>query len=338
MRAYQFVRSTHFKLSVAASVLTLLPSLNFAQETQNPNQPARPVPAASPTATPRTTTETATAEEVVVTANKREENIQEVPSSVSVINDVELDNLHATQLTDYAPYVPGLQVNSLGTPGQVTIALRGLAPISSGSTVSTYIDEIPVGSSGIYQRATAFQLDLLPYDIRRVEILRGPQGTLYGANSLGGLLKYVTLDPNLTQYEFRFGGGVSGVEGSDDAGSDVHIGGNVPLINGQLGARLSYSRNELPGFIDNVVNGAKDINSANQQSALASFLWQPNDAITIRLLALGQRIESDGNSIVALDPKTREPLFGDLTNEVFVDEPFKKTIGLISGTVDINLG
>ncbi|MBV9009462.1 MAG: TonB-dependent receptor [Verrucomicrobia bacterium] len=321
---------------VGACVLTLMPGAITSVEAQAVTATA--TPSASPGSTPAPTSETAEAERVTVTANKREENIQEVPSSVSVINDVEMDNLHATQLTDYAPYVPGLQVNSFGTPGQVTISLRGLAPLSSGSTVSTYIDETPVGSSGIYQRATLFQLDLLPYDIRRVEILRGPQGTLYGANSLGGLVKYVTLDPSLTDDEFRFGGGVSGVSGSDDIGWDVHIGGNIPLLSNQLGLRLSYARNELPGFIDNVVNGAKDINSSTQQSALASVLWQPNDVVAVRLLALGQRIESDNNNIVALDATTRQPLFGDLTNEVYVDEPFKKTIGLIAGTVDINLG
>ncbi len=296
---------------------------------------ANPAPV-SPSPSPRAGI--AEAERIVVTAEKREQNIQEVPSSVSVINDVELDNLHATQLTDYAPYVPGLQVNSLGTPGQVTISLRGLAPISSGSTVATYINETPVGSSGIFQRATAFQLDLLPYDIRRVEILRGPQGTLYGANSIGGLIKYVTLDPSLTHTEFRFGGGVSEVEGSDDLGWDVHIGGSIPLLSNQVGLRLSYARNELPGFIDNEVNGAKDINDATQQSGLVALLWQPTDGLALRITALGQKIESDNNAFVALDPVTRRPLFGDLTNEVFVNEPFKKRIGLIAGTLDIDLG
>lgn len=274
----------------------------------------------------------------MVTANKREENIQEVPSSVSAINDVELDNLHATQLTNYAPYVPGFQVNSGGAPGETQIALRGLAALQAGSSVSTYIDETPVGSSGLYQQASLLQLDLLPYDIRRVEILRGPQGTLYGANSIGGLVKYVTLDPNLSDREFRLGGGLYGTEGSDDLGWDVHAGVNLPLITDHLGVRGSYSRNELPGFIDNAINGAKDINSATQQSALLSVLWQPNDIVSLRVTALGQKIESDNNGFVALDPVTRRPLFGDLTNEVFVDEPFSKKIGLLAATLDINLG
>lgn len=323
-------------------VLTLNGALSLFLLSFMPNSGAQtvsPTPTASATPAPGNRQESvATAERVVVTASKREENIQEVPSSVSAINDVELDSLHATQLTDYAPYVPGFQVNSGGAPGETQIALRGLAALQAGSSVATYIDETPVGSSGLYQQASLLQLDLLPYDIRRVEILRGPQGTLYGANSIGGLVKYVTLDPSLSEREFRVGGGLSGTEGSDDLGWDVHIGGTLPLITDHLGVRASYSRNELPGYINNVVNGAKDINSANQESALLSLLWQPNNIVTLRFTALGQRIHSDNNAYVALDPITRRPLFGDLTNQVFVDEPFTKKIGLIAATLDINLG
>lgn len=300
-----------------------------------------PSPAASATPASESRRETvATAENVVVTANKREENIQEVPASISVINDVELDNLHATQLTDYAAYVPGFQVNSLGGPGQVTISLRGLAPLSSGSTVATYIDEIPVGSSGLYQRATALQLDLLPYDLQRIEVLRGPQGTLYGANSIGGLVKYVTFAPSLSENEFRVGGGISGVENGDDPGWDVHAGGNVTLANNTLGLRASYARNEIPGFIDSVSPGktGSSINDGFEQGILASLLWHPNEAVELRLTAIGQKIHTDNNASVALKPKGSDAYLGDLTNEVFVDEPFDKRIGLIAGTLNVDLG
>ncbi|MFR0656931.1 TonB-dependent receptor plug domain-containing protein, partial [Pantoea sp. SIMBA_079] len=81
----------------------------------------------------------------------------------------------------------------------------------------TYIDEVPVGSSGIYQSAGSLMLDLLPYDISRVEVLRGPQGTLYGAGAIGGLLKYVTRSPDLVHDEFRIGfGGRSVADGGQD--------------------------------------------------------------------------------------------------------------------------
>jgi iron complex outermembrane recepter protein len=318
------------------STLVLFSAGALGQEIPTDQPRSSPAVSPSPTATP--VSATATAERVVVTAEKREQNIQEVPSSISVINDVELDNLHATQLTDYAPYIPGFQVNSGGSPGQTFITLRGLADITSGATVATYIDETPMGSSGIYQRADVNELDLLPYDIRRVEILRGPQGTLYGANSIGGLIKYVTLDPSLTTEEFHIGGGISGVEHGDQPGWDTHIGGTVPLANGTLGLRLSYARNEAAGFIDNVVNGDHGINDYNQQAALVGLLWQPNENIRIRFTAIGQRIESDNNANVLLNPKTLDPLFGDLTNEIFVNEPYTKNVGLVAATVNLNFG
>jgi iron complex outermembrane recepter protein len=323
----------------ACAMILLLPGRIGAQAPPSTQAPSpQPSPTASPSPTARPQPGIAEVERVVVTAEKREQNIQEVPSSISVINDVELDNLHATQLTDYAPYIPGFQVNSFGSPGQTFISLRGLADITSGATVATYIDETPMGSSGIYQRADINELDLLPYDIRRVEILRGPQGTLYGANSIGGLIKYVTLDPSLTTEEFHIGGGISGVEHGDQPGWDTHIGGTVPLANGTLGLRLSYARNEAAGFIDNVVNGDHGINDYNQQAALVGLLWQPNENIRIRFTALGQRIESDNNANVPLNPKTLDPLFGDLTNEIFVNEPYTKNVGLLAATVNLNFG
>ncbi len=96
----------------------------------------------------------AISETITVTANKREENIREVPASVSVIDQDQMGDLAVKQLTDFANYVPGLNVTSSGTPGQTSITLRGIAPISSSATVATYVGEAPLGSSGLYQRAT----------------------------------------------------------------------------------------------------------------------------------------------------------------------------------------
>src|SRR5438094_3834076 len=333
-------RLIQLRLTLAAGALLLLSPARIGAQAPPSTQASspQPSPTASPSPTARPEPGTAEAERVVVTAEKREQNIQEVPSSISVINDVELDNLHATQLTDYAPYIPGFQVNSLGSPGQTTISLRGIADITSGATVATYIDETPMGSSGIYQRADINELDLLPYDIRRVEILRGPQGTLYGANSIGGLIKYVTVDPSLTAEEFHIGGGISGVEHGDQPGWDAHIGGTVPITNGTVGLRLSYARNDGAGLIDNVVNGEHGINDFNQQAALVGLLSQPNENIRLRFTALGQRIESDNNATVPLNPKNLDPLFGDLTNQIFVNEPYTKNVGLVAATLNLNFG
>src|SRR4051812_17847769 len=160
----------------------------------------------------------ASVEEVVVTAQKRSENIQNVPAAVSVVGGQTLDQLHATQLTDIGSYVPALQINSSGTPGQTSISLRGIAPVGPGATVATYIDDTPIGSSSAYGGGIAFALDLLPYDVQRLEVLRGPQGTLYGASSMGGLLKYVLTTPSLDQFEAEVGADLFGIADSSGVG------------------------------------------------------------------------------------------------------------------------
>src|SRR5207253_6270486 len=152
----------------------------------------------------------------------------------------------------------------------------------------------------------------------------GSQGNPDGANSIGGLIKYVTIEPSLTAEEFHIGGGISGVEHGDQPGWDAHIGGTVPLANGTVGLRLSYARNDGAGFIDNVVNGEHGINDFNQQAALVGLLWQPNENIRLRFTGLGQRMESDNNATVRLNPQNFNPLFANLTNQIFVTEPYTK--------------
>jgi outer membrane receptor protein involved in Fe transport len=317
----------HLPLAVAiVAALTWLPA-DFARAEDAPANPAED-------ATAKDATEL---NAVIVTANKREEDILNVPSSISVINDQQLENLHATQLSDLQAYVPGLYINSNGSPGKTNVSLRGVSALSSSATVGTYLDETPLGSSGIYQAANFFTLDLLPYDIARVEVLRGPQGTLYGASAMGGLLKYVTVEPDLQTREFRIGGGISNVENSGDLGWNGRFAANLPLVENSSALRFSYTRNDLPGYIDNSLDGDKDINGGSQTSARAAFLWK-GDAVSLDLTAMRQTIDADNNGLVALDPVTEKPMFGDLKNNVYVDEPFSKDVDFYSATIDWDLG
>jgi len=329
IKSSRFQRST-LVVAISGALTLMCAGAAFAQQASAPAADA-----VEPT--DKTTTDAATLDTITVTANKRVENIRKVPLAVSVVSSEQLDNQHATQFTDYAAYIPGLQFTSAGTPGKTGIALRGIAPISSGTTIGTYVDEIQVGSSSLYQQATLYQLDLLPYDIYRVEVLRGPQGTLYGAGSMGGIVKYVTRDPDLSHTEFNIGGGLSDVAGSGDLGWDARFGANMPLSD-QVGMRVSYARNALPGYVDNAFDGRKDINEGTQESARAALLWQLNDDVSLHLTALGQTIDSDNNAMVALDPATQQPQYGDLTNFVRTPEPFSKEIGILAATLDWNLG
>ena len=275
---------------------------------------------------------------IIVTAEKRSEDIQQVPMSVGVIDAAQLDNLHATQLSDYAGYLPGFTVVNGGSPGQAMLGVRGVTPLSAGSTVATYIDETPLGTSSNYGAGSTSVLDLLPYDIQSIELLRGPQGTLYGAVALGGVLRYVTRQPDLDQWSWRVGADASSTQGASDAGVGGRFGFNAPIVPGQLALGASIARQESPGYTDNVRTGEKDQDSFSQQSARATLLWKANDDLSLRLQAIQSRNDADSASTTALDPVSLKPTYGDLKNDNYVREPFKKEVDYFNGTINWNLG
>lgn len=310
-------------LSLAiASTLVCAAAPALAQETTE--QMSRPADAAQ------------TLDTVVVTANKRVENVREVGASISVIGERQLENIGASSLSDYAALIPGLQVQDSGSPGLTEVSLRGVSALSSSATVATYIDEVPVGSSGIYQAANSLMLDLLPYDINRVEVLRGPQGTLYGAGAIGGLLKYVTSAPDLSGGEVRVGVGLQSV-GDGDTGWNGRFGVSVPLQEDRLGLRMSFARNEIPGYVDNQVDGREDINSGEQVGGRLALAWD-GETVDANLALLHQRIRSDDRANVALDPETYAPLFGDFIGQTWQPQPFSKDLTLASLSFNWDLG
>ncbi|KAF1017450.1 MAG: Colicin I receptor [Stenotrophomonas maltophilia] len=217
----------------------------------------------SPPAAAHKSAEPVELERVVATAQKRSENVMEVASAVSVINEERLKALGATRLTDFSAYVPGFQVDSGGAPGQTTMALRGVAPLGGGSIIGTYIDETPIGPSSNKQRATSYALDLLPYDVQSVEVLRGPQGTLYGASAMGGLFKYITKSADPDAFEFRAGMDVNATREAGKAGNGVRTAFNVPLVEGKLGLRASFSRQGTPGYVDQPDLSGSDARDSN---------------------------------------------------------------------------
>ena len=322
MRRHSLATAIAFTLALGMAGSAL------AQEAASADQAADQAQAAQPTVHDLDT--------VTVTANKRVENIREVATAVTSLSDQQLENISATQMSDYASYVPGLQVQDSGSPGQTQVSMRGIAPLSSGSTVGTYVDEAPVGSNGLYQQATLFALDLLPYDIESVEVLRGPQGTLYGAGAMGGLIKYVMKKPDLARNEFRIGAGVSETEGADGTSLAWRIGGNLVLAQDSVALRASYASNDINGYVDDLVSGREDINHAEQLSGRASMYWK-GEVASAQFSVMKQKIDSANNSAIALDPATHAPVAG-LSNYVHVDEPFKKDIENYALTVEADLG
>jgi outer membrane receptor protein involved in Fe transport len=139
-------------------------------------------------------------EEVVVTAQKRIERLIEVPQSVTVLSADDLARSGAVQLRDFAAQVPGLTLTTAGA-GYTQVSLRGVTTGQDiSSTVATYVDDVPIGSSSAYVQGGQTALDVGLFDMERIEVLRGPQGTLYGSASMGGLIKYVSRRPDLGNY------------------------------------------------------------------------------------------------------------------------------------------
>jgi iron complex outermembrane recepter protein len=233
-------------------------------------------------------------QEVIVTATKREANLQNVPFSVSATSQDQIRNSGAEDLVDLARNIASFTVADLG-PGQSQMAIRG---ISSGQVirdqpgvkeqVGVYLDESPIS-------VALFTPDLELFDLDRFEVLRGPQGTLFGAGSEAGTVRYITRQPQLGRVEVFTDASVEGV----DYGS---IGGmargafNVPL--GDTAAvRLVLYYHHLPGFIDAIQPGGavhQDVNDGDRTGARLSFLWRPNDSLSITPRVIYQNLTTNG--------------------------------------------
>jgi outer membrane receptor protein involved in Fe transport len=286
-----------------------------------------------------------TLQEVIVTAERRAERALDVPASISVISAADIERLHATELRDLEGAVPGFTIMPAGSPGQSQIVVRGLPAFSAGALVATLIDDATVGSSSIWGDSGA--LDMLPYDIERIEILRGPQGTLYGANSMGGVLKYVTKDPNLTASEAQIGGEVFGIRGGGSLGTGVRGTWSAPVIGGTLAVRASLYDQESPGYIRNPVRGLNHENTLSQYGGRLAILWQPAAGLQVKLQGIYQRINAAGNLVIFADVlgTVQDPYyrpgnlaFGDLTYPHPIPEPSSSDVTFISGTLEWHLG
>lgn len=276
--------------------------------------------------------------EVVVTAQKRSERLLSVATPVTAIGAADLSRTQAIRLEDLVSKVPGLNLRT-DRQGQSVIILRGITTGSSiSSTVSNYIDDTPFGSSTTQALAGWLSPDLDPSDLQRVEVLRGPQGTLYGASSLGGLIKYVTTPPDTKAYGGRIQVDASSVEGGE-SGYGLRGMANIPLVADQVGLRVSAYTRRDPGFIDNPKLGLSDVNSAQVSGGRAALLWRPSDALSVTLSAITQDLKGKGSSDedVTVTPGDLSPTAGDLRQVRYVREPFNVSQRLYSASVNYDL-
>ena len=275
----------------------------------------------------------ATLQEVVVTAQKREEKLHDVPMGVTAITAEELQKQQLVSLEDLQSKVPGLSLTNV-EPGITRLTLRGQNVGGVGSTVTTYIDDTPFGSSNALANGFGFTGDFDTWDLQRVEVLRGPQGTLYGAGSEGGLLKYVTNPPDPTKFAAAVQAGGEDVAHGEAGGSGKGM-INLP-IGDRAAFRLSGYYERLPGYIDDPSLGEKDINHGDRDGVRASLLVNFTDNLSIRLNAFGQDLHTDGSPYTdvvgaadfPLTPPANqlEPQNGNFDQQRFINEPSNFTV------------
>jgi iron complex outermembrane receptor protein len=219
-------------------------------------------------------------QEIVVTATRHEEGLSRVPISVTALTQEALDVRGVKDFQDVARFTPGVDIDNSGTNN---ISIRGIASTGGAGTTGIYLDDTP-----IQIRALAFNPDeALPksFDIDRIEVLRGPQGTLFGAGSEGGTVRYITTQPSLTKSSIYSREELSYTEHGDPS-YEVGVAGGMPIIDGILGVRATVWYRRDGGYIDHIdpvslATTEKNANYDNTTLIRLAAAWAPADGWTV---------------------------------------------------------
>lgn len=259
-------------------------------------------------------------ERVTVTAEKRGERLSRVPAAVSAISGAALEKLGANGLGDVAALVPGLSFTG-GGQGAGTVTMRGVNVGAEPSPlVSVVVDGIPNGSSSSFALGGLTQLDVGLWDLERLEVLKGPQGTLYGASSMGGLLSYVTREPDLkaTELDTEIGAGSFAGRGSTRTAKGTV---NLPIMPGKLGLRVAVTGQRDGGWLDNPRLGATSVNGLTQHSARVSLGAAPSQGLKLRLTGYDQQTDRDSSDTVLVSRQDGQPVFASRGQGLWHPEP-----------------
>ena len=248
---------------------------------------------------------------VYVTANRRRERAKDVAGAVDVLGGYQLEHQNLTSVDDWSGFVTGLQVSG-DTPGMRRESIRGITTgyLQVGAAVATYLDDTPISISSSLVGGALFSPDVDPLDVERIEVLKGPQGSLYGASALGGLIKYVTVTPNLKDVEGRAEVGYSHVSGGG-GGASVRGAINVPLLKDVLASRLTVYGRKDPGYVDDPLRGEKNVNSYTNDGARLTTLFKPNATFDAKLMLDTQTIKSPDAAVPKYDATTLQPIAGN---------------------------
>lgn len=266
---------------------------------------------------PQDDTDSYILEEVIVTAQKRgAQSLQDVAMSAAVVSRDLIDSRQLVGMDDYLRTIPSMSFQEYGA-GRSTIIIRGITadPQLGTETTGVYINEVPLSSMGNFESSSP---ELKLVDVNRIEILRGPQGTLYGSGSMGGAMRVITEQPRLDEFSGSVAGSWSytGGKGSDNYSAQGVV--NIPLKKDKFAIRAVGYRFDNSGYFQNIaaddpaksasaeatgalVLNRDDVGSSTYTGGRVSALWTPTDELSMNLVYLGQQVKQEGNSFGDLD-------------------------------------
>jgi iron complex outermembrane receptor protein len=262
-------------------------------------------------------------EQIVVTATKRDTTVQNTPISITAISGADIETRGVADFDSLARSIPGVSMDTAG-PGQTIFEMRGVAAVGgNSSTVGFYLDDTPITTS------TLVVIDPNLYDLNRVEVLRGPQGTLYGAGSMGGTIKLVPNAPNPQALDASAETSLSHTDGGDNLNHSENAMVNLPFAGGTAALRIVGSQEHESGWIDRIViaepdfpletnNVSKrgnvlatpvaanyrDVNDEDLTGVRVAVIWKPTDNLAITPSYFYQQIRQNGLTAIDSDPGT----------------------------------
>ncbi|HEY0065376.1 MAG TPA: TonB-dependent receptor [Telluria sp.] len=275
-------------------------------------------------------------EVVRVTAQKRQEDPNKVAMSISAVSGVQLQAQHVNDFTDLTRLVPNISFtaasgNGGAGPGTSNIEVRGISSAAGAATVGVYLGEVSITVGNVY---TMGSVEPKFFDIDRVEVLRGPQATLYGASSMGGTIKFVPAEPDLKEREFSTYAEYASTRGGSPNYS-ANVVGNFPLIEDELALRLGVQAQRQGGFISQVDGDgnllAENINKVDDQEMRMALKWKPVRALTITPSLYYQKVNAKDISAFNLELPNYQA-------QKQVREPSKDTLFTPNVTVNWDLG
>ena len=230
----------------------------------------------------QTTDNNVSVEEIVVTATRRSERLQDVPLSITAFSQAELTQKGIVGYEGIARETPGAVLN-VASDNNARLTARGISTNGWGAglqtTTTIYLDELPLSTIG-----NTVTLNPNLYDIERVEFLRGPQGTLFGSGSLSGALRILTKSPDLAHYDASALVDIGHTSDGDGMRQRYNAMLNIPLVTDVLGLRIVGFHRDEEGYIDNLGTGIENANSLKDSGGRVILLWQPTDRFSVRLL------------------------------------------------------